>query len=193
MFVELEVVSVLSKASDVRANILMLKERGGERRIIIAVGPVEAEIINRLLLNPDHNRILPHDLFADLAYEYKIEPKSVFIYNEASSGIFKGNVTVGQGDDEKVINARASDAVIVALRLEIPLFIMESQLERLCIHEEADGAVSVPLDAFDTKSIARAMEQAVKNENYEIANELKKILEYRRSRKKGETGDFRYF
>ena len=43
--VELIVDDIMSKVSDHRAHVLMLKEKGGWRRIIVALGLLEAQAI----------------------------------------------------------------------------------------------------------------------------------------------------
>ena len=75
--VELVVTDIMSKASDHRAHVLVLQEKEGLRKIIVALGMLEAQAIAFALRKVDIGRPLTHDLFGSLTRAFDIELKHV--------------------------------------------------------------------------------------------------------------------
>ena len=90
--VELIVDDIMSKVSDHRAHVLMLKEKGGWRRIIVALGLLEAQAIVFALRNVETERPLTHDLFGIFMDEFGITMEYVLI-NDISDGTFRARRT----------------------------------------------------------------------------------------------------
>jgi hypothetical protein len=53
-------------------------------------------------------------------------------------------------------------------------------LNRVCIRDEFNGAISIPISIADTKTLQAVMRQAVEEENYELASKLKEELDSRK-------------
>jgi bifunctional DNase/RNase len=83
------------------------------------------------------------------------------------------------GDEVKDVDSRTSDAVAIALRAGAPVYIDDELLNRMCIRDENNGAISIPITAADEDTLRTAMENAVKTENYELAMKLKEEIESR--------------
>ncbi|MBO7273061.1 MAG: bifunctional nuclease family protein, partial [Bacteroidaceae bacterium] len=83
------------------------------------------------------------------------------------------------GEDFTGVDSRTSDAIAIALRAEVPIYIREELLNRMCIRDERNGAISIPITAADENTLRAAMENAVKEENYELAMKLKEELDSR--------------
>ena len=77
--VELVVSDIMSKVSDHRAHVLVLQERDGLRKIIVALGMLEAQAIAFAMRGVDVGRPLTHDLFGALATAFGIELERVLI------------------------------------------------------------------------------------------------------------------
>ena len=71
------------------------------------------------------------------------------------------------------IECRTSDALALAVRSNVPIYIEEDLLERNCIRLQPDGAYSLPIATASTKVLKEAMEQAIATENYEFAARLR--------------------
>ncbi len=177
--VELVVTDIMSRAGDNRANVLLLQERDGLRRIIVALGLLEAQAVVFALHSLQAPRPLTHDLFASFASTFGITMQHVLIH-DIEDGTFRSRVFFEQGDVVRDIDSRTSDAIALALRMGAPIYIKEELLNRMCIRDESNGAISVPITAADEKTLRVAMERAVKEENYELAMKLKEELDSRR-------------
>jgi bifunctional DNase/RNase len=82
---------------------------------------------------------------------------------------------------ERSIDSRTSDAIAIALRAGAPIYIEDELLSRMCVHDEQNGAFSIPITAADEATLRVAMENAVKVENYELAHKLKEEIESRQA------------
>lgn len=176
--VELIVDDIMSKVSDHRAHVLMLKEKGGWRRIIVALGLLEAQAIVFALRNVETERPLTHDLFGIFMDEFGITMEYVLI-NDISDGTFRARLHCVQNGEVRDVDARTSDAVALALRAGAPIYIDEELLNRMCVRSENNGAISIPITAADEGTLRTAMENAVKEENYELAMKLKEEIDSR--------------
>ncbi len=176
--VELVVCDIMSRASDNRAHVLIMQERDGLRKIIVALGLLEAQAVVFALHNVQSPRPLTHDLFASFASAFGIELQQVLIHS-INDGTFCSRIFFEQGGDVKEIDCRTSDAIALALRAGAPIYIDDELLNRMCIRDESNGAISVPITAADEKTLRAAMERAVQEENYELAMKLKEELDSR--------------
>lgn len=176
--VELEVVDILSKVSNSRAYVLVLQEKGGLRRIIVALGTYEAQAVAFALRNDSVPRPMTHDLFGEFAKAFDIKLEYVHI-NKINDGTFHSLLCYRQGDERRSIDSRTSDAVAIALRARVPVCIDDELLNRMCIHDEHNGMISIPITAADEETLRAAMDAAVKKENYELAMKLKEEIDSR--------------
>lgn len=84
------------------------------------------------------------------------------------------------------IDARTSDAVALAVRADCPILIYESILEQECLHmsseertrsEETDNDEVAEeehdLPGATSRTLEEALEQAIKDENYELAAQIR--------------------
>ncbi len=177
--IELVVNDMMSKASDSRAHLLMLRERDGLRRIVVALGTLEAQAVLLAMRKFQLPRPSTHDLFSSLATTFGLELLHTLIYN-ITDGTFCSRIFYKQGEVVRSVEARTSDAVALALRADAPIYITDELLDRMCIRDERNGAISVPITVVDEETLRSAMDRAVKEENYELAMKLKEEIDARR-------------
>jgi len=86
---------------------------------------------------------------------------------------------------EEIIDSRTSDAIALAIRFNSPIFTYESVLEKAGIiikaggekvKKESNKSKKVDLNKMSIKQIKNAIEVAVKNEDYELAAQLRDKL-----------------
>lgn len=176
--VELVVSDMMSKVSDHRAHVLVLQEKEGLRKIIVALGLLEAQAIAFALRGVDVGRPLTHDLFGSLTNAFGIQMQYVLI-ERIDDGTFYSSLYYSQNEENVCIDSRTSDAIAIALRAKAPIYIREDLLNRMCIRDERNGAISIPITAADEGTLRAAMENAVKDENYELAMKLKEEIDSR--------------
>ena len=80
-------------------------------------------------------------------------------------------------DDRAVgVDSRTSDAIALALRCNCPIYVYESILEKESVIITEDSLTEEDPDSLERKSLKtlkKELEQAVKEENYELASILR--------------------
>lgn len=124
-------------------------------RIPVVIGPVEAQAIAIRLERKVTPRPLTHDLFATLAGAFGVQLVEVFIYR-FEDGIYSSEMTFTDGERTVKLDARTSDAVAVAMRVNAPIFttpeiVAETgiELEEVVVSDTEDGAADEIEDNFD--------------------------------------------
>jgi hypothetical protein len=112
---------------------VMLREIDGDRRLPIVIGASEAQAIDCVLQNVKPPRPLTHDLMALTLQYFEINIGYVYL-KQFPSGIYGADLHFFKDDKETVIDARASDAIALALRLNTPIYIDEKVLTENAIH-----------------------------------------------------------
>ena len=131
-------------------------------------------------------RPLTHDLFMTIIGVLGASLLRVLIY-KAKDGIFYSYIYLKKDEEIIRIDTRTSDAVGMAIRAECPILIYESILEQECLrisNEERRHPEESDEEAEDEKkrdlprnvtsmSLEEALEQAIKDENYELAAKIR--------------------
>lgn len=124
-------VSRLGRDSSSNAYVLILRERGGNRLLPIWIGQPEAESIAMEINHIQRERPLTHDLCKSLIVGLGGTLRRVHITKVQKSTYFAELlVQLGSGDT-RLIDARPSDSIAIALRLAAPIFADESLLSTL--------------------------------------------------------------
>ncbi|MGB5980524.1 MAG: bifunctional nuclease family protein [Nonlabens sp.] len=178
------------------AYALVLKEVGGTRQLPIVIGAFEAQSIAIALekeISPP--RPLTHDLFKTFAERYDIVVKQVIIH-KLVDGVFYSSLICERDKIEEIIDARTSDAIALAVRFKAPVFTYENILDEAGIQQKIkpDKELEVaeldeedeliedlinepqqPTDysKYSVKELDEMLEEAVGNENYEIAARIR--------------------
>ncbi|NLN25643.1 MAG: bifunctional nuclease family protein [Bacteroidetes bacterium] len=171
------------------AYALILNEMNGERKLPIVIGAFEAQSI-AIALEKDiiPPRPLTHDLFKNFADIFGITIVEVIIH-KLVDGVFYSSIVCRSNDKEEVIDARTSDAIALALRFRAPIYTHKTILEKAGIYlkstdkEDEEEVEEAPIDdvtlgksdysKMNIKELNQLLEDAVKNENYEIAAKIR--------------------
>lgn len=107
--------------------VVFLKEKAGDRVLAIWIGRPEAEAIVMRIHNIKHPRPLTHDLCRNLLEGLGAKLERVTITHVANSTFF-AELHVQLNGQMRVIDARPSDSIAVALRMEAPIFASDELL-----------------------------------------------------------------
>lgn len=183
------ILGITSSHSSVGSYTLVLGDDAGKRRLPIVIGPVEAQSIMLEIEGIHPHRPMTHDLMLSIGNAFQIELLDVTI-SEVKDAIFFAQLRFKLGESEKVIDARPSDAIALAVRFKSPLFVTEQVFKEAGIeiqdtdsaHTQAERNPS-PVSAFEkepqlSKSEALAllrekMAEAIQNEDYEKAAQIR--------------------
>ncbi len=134
-------------------RIVMLRDVDGERRLPIWIGPCEAEAITIELQDVEIARPVTHDLLKNIIEELGGTVSHILI-NELREQVFYARLFVDMDGNMMEIDCRPSDAIAVAVRSKVPVFVDESVMDEAGIlpepdiEEETEGEGSEKLDAF---------------------------------------------
>jgi len=120
--VKLEILGISYSQSQSGAYTLILGEKKSPKRLPIVIGGFEAQAIAIELEKMKPKRPLTHDLLKTVTQSFEIELIEVVIH-EFKEGVFYSNLIFQDKEKkEKIIDARASDAVALAVRYHCPIF-----------------------------------------------------------------------
>jgi len=187
----LEVIGLSYSQSQSGAYALILGDKNSKLKLPIIIGSAEAQSIALAFEGHKSRRPLTHDLFKAFADVYLINIKEVII-DRFKDGIFYSQI-VGEKDGETTsIDARASDAVALALRFGCPIYTNSLVMsEAGIVIEDIDFEDDSPNDdAYEAnpakhsvEELQKMLDEAVENEDFErasmIRDEILKIKDNR--------------
>jgi len=121
-------------------RLVILREIGAERYLPIWVGQYEAEAITVALQEVEMIRPLTHDLLRNVFNTLNAKLKRIEIVS-LREDIFYGNIVADVGGYETKVDSRPSDAIALAVRAHVPIFVDDTVMQGAGItpdtHEEA--------------------------------------------------------
>ena len=103
--------------------------RASEDRILpIWIGPFEADAITITLEGKQPDRPMTHDLTVRLLETLAAQVQQVVV-NKIIDSTFYAEITLDQGEQRHLIDARPSDALALAVRTNTPLFVARAVLD----------------------------------------------------------------
>jgi len=110
-------------------HLLLLKEVGAGRILPIWIGPWEASAIAMRLQGVTPERPLTHDLLGSVIATLGAHVERIVIVSLADE-TFHARLVLDTPDASYEVDARPSDAVALAVRLDVPIFAAVSVLDR---------------------------------------------------------------
>lgn len=156
------VVSRLGLDSSTQSYVVILQEKDGERLLPIWIGQPEAESIVMQMHNIKRVRPLTHDLCKSLILGLGGTLRRVQI-TRVEKNTFFAELHIERGTVMVHVDARPSDSIAIALRLEAPIFAADDLLSEVQIEE------STETESFEG--------EGVRDESELNAEQLKEYLE----------------
>ena len=134
--IEVEIDSVRVSLTN-QQRIVILKEKGEERYLPIWIGLYEAEAITIALQKIQVARPQTHDLLKTLINSLNAQLIQVEI-TSLSDDVFYGNLVLESNGERSEVDCRPSDALALAARCKVPIYIAESVMHMAGITPEED-------------------------------------------------------
>jgi bifunctional DNase/RNase len=137
--IELELVGVRVELPH-NQPIVLLKERVGDRFLPIWIGAVEATSIAFALQGVVTARPMTHDLLRNLLTDLEVEVQRVVVTGLVD-GTFYAEIQMTQDGESIVTSSRPSDAIALAVRATVPIFVEDAVMDEAGIQiqdEEED-------------------------------------------------------
>ncbi len=147
--VEMKVVG-LSLDDATKAPILVLRREAGEELLPIWIGAMEAMAISIALNSVDVPRPLTHDLLLNTLRSLGAQLVAVDVV-DLRDGTYFAELDILHGGSRTRVDCRPSDAIALALRADVPIFVSEDVLRRAAEDRMRpdldDNAIRRPMDA----------------------------------------------
>ncbi|MBR4340185.1 MAG: bifunctional nuclease family protein [Bacteroidales bacterium] len=124
----------------------------------------------------------PYDLLSEMLKGFSIELREALIYH-LSEGVFMTRMIFASEQHELEVEARISDAVIMAIRSHCPVYVLPEVLEKVGVSSNVlkrmeelvtdDGKESEPASEMSLETLERRLHEAVENEDFESASTLR--------------------
>ena len=118
-------------------RVIVLRQVDADRFVPIWVGPYEAEAITVALQEIEMARPLTHDLLKNVFTNFNAKIIRVEIVSLREE-IFFGNIVAEVDGKQTDIDTRPSDAIALAVRAHVPIFVHQSVLDEAGMTPEND-------------------------------------------------------
>jgi len=161
-------------------------EHDDTRRIPILIGALEAQSIVAFLQKEGSARPFLHDVARDVFLSFDISLRKVVIYKKEKKIYYSRLVLCNANGDVSEIEARTSDAIALALRMNAPIFMPMELVEQNAIVFEKDDSVKMynaenKYTNYSDEQLDELLQTAIRDELYEqatlIRDEIKKRKE----------------
>jgi len=181
--IQVDILGLSTSPSSGGAYALILKEMNGSRRLPIIIGAFEAQSIALEMEGIKPPRPLTHDLMKNIIDTFGVSLQDVFI-NELRDGTFYAKITIEGASDSQEVDSRPSDAIALAVRYGVPIFVADEVLNEAGIvadAEEEESAAQPKVDppaaikkhASKLEQLQSSLREAIEKEEYEKAAKLR--------------------
>lgn len=202
---KLELIGITCHQVESNVFALILQQEGTSRRLPIFIGYAEAQAIECRLQNVNPPRPLTHDTMIRALSAFGVSLTEVEI-RRLPNGVFAADLLLSDGNMQRVIDSRSSDAIALAIRVGAPIYTTESVLREAGFDAESQSGpqsganwkvksappkerknvdiTELDFGRMSDEALQSAMEKAVEKENYEAAAKIREELKRRREEKK---------
>ncbi len=190
--IKLTLRSLVYSQMQVETYVVVLAEENGKRKLPIVIGTHEAQAIAIALDALTPSRPFTHDLFVNFATAHNISIIEVEI-TKFEEGVFSAELTCESYSGRIRIDARTSDAVALAIRFKCPIYVSDEILDRAGIMSNDFENFEEEIENFETSNdlehdfkqfgqeeLEDLLQDLIKEENYELASEVRDELKRRK-------------
>ena len=178
--VELNIIALAKSESQPGNYALVLEEQDGFRRLPIIIGPFEAQAIALALEGMKPNRPMTHDLFKNTLDLAGIKLSEIQI-SQLKEGTFHATL-IGKLEDGRplIVDARASDAISMAVRFSCPIFTTEAIMDMAAIVLDSPSKAFTnkrgKLSDYTMEELERLLKKVLDKEDYESASKIRDAI-----------------
>jgi hypothetical protein len=140
MFIEVELAEIQKSESLSHPQVVILKEKGGSRAFPIFIGYYEASALEMSVTGYVSSRPLTHDLIFNILDACNLQLTQVLVDDLRGNTFIGKLVIMNSAEEEFLVDARPSDAIVLATRIKAPILVNEDVLN-IASHppEEEEG------------------------------------------------------
>lgn len=188
---EVKVLGLSYSQSNSGSYVVVLSEKKGKRKLPIVIKPSDAQQIALKIEGVKSPRPLTHDLFKYITDQYQIDIQEVHIY-AILEGIFYTKLVTTNGIEKSEVDCTAGDGIALSIVYGCPLYVTKEVLEVSGVYINDDGSTIENSEVEDAEEyeeeipvkrvvsiedLEHMIEDAIRNEEYEIAAEIRDRIE----------------
>lgn len=169
---------VLQGFTETAMFVLMLYDPIGDKKVPVMIGEHEAEMIILEQEQRQSYRPMTYQLILSLMQQFDLHLELVRI-NRFSEGIFYASLLVSDGFNLKEIDARPSDAVVLALNLSVDIEMADKVIEETGFtpqHNDLELGTTLS-GGQNIEELEQELRRCEEDEDYERAAEIMKKIE----------------
>ncbi len=148
--------------------VVILKDQDEKKWLPIWIGPYEAKMISLALEKTKPKRPFSPDLIKNIIESAELYLEKVVI-SDIRDNTYFATMWLKKGEKQLLIDARPSDAIAIALRLESPIYIADEVMKKASVvHSSKEEEVAVRL-----AQLKNELQVEVEKENYEKAAQIR--------------------
>ncbi|MFO7323159.1 MAG: bifunctional nuclease family protein [Chloroflexota bacterium] len=124
-------------------RIVVLKDSNGDRYLPIWIGPCEADAITIELQEMPPQRPLTHDLLKSVVRELGGKIVHILI-NDLRNDVYYARIVVDVNGRQIEVDSRPSDAIALAVRAKVPIFVADVVMDKAAIEPDEDVEAEAP-------------------------------------------------
>ena len=121
-------------------RVVILKDIDSERYLPIWIGPCEADAITVELQEVEVARPLTHDILTNVIQELGADVSHILV-RDLRDDVFYAFIVLDQNGTRLEIDTRPSDALAVAVRVSVPIFVEDDVMDQAGIVPEPEMEV----------------------------------------------------
>lgn len=190
---EVKILGLSYSQSQSGSYVVVLSEKKGRRKLPIVIKSSDAQQIALKIEGVKSPRPLTHDLFKSINDSYGINIQEVYIY-AILEGIFYTKLVTSNGIEEVEIECTAGDGIAISIVFDCPLYVSKEVLDISGVSVSDDGnninnleiediddyieeEEEIPKRVVSIEDLEHMIEDAIGNEEYEIAAEIRDRIE----------------
>lgn len=189
---EVKILGLSYSQSQSGSYVVVLSEKKGRRKLPIVIKSSDAQQIALKIEGVKSPRPLTHDLFKSINDSYGIDIQEVYIY-AILEGIFYTKLVTSNGIEEVEIECTAGDGIAISIVFDCPLYVSKEVLDISGVNVSDDGnninnleiediddyieEEEIPKRVVSIEDLEHMIEDAIGNEEYEIAAEIRDRIE----------------
>ena len=119
-------------------RVVILREKTADRYLPIWIGPAEADAIAAKLQGVKLERPLTHDLLRSTIEALGAKVNSITVY-DLKNDVFYAKIMLAVDGGQIEVDSRPSDALALAVRVEVPIYVDESVMDKAGILLDREG------------------------------------------------------
>ena len=169
--VRLVVKDVLGVLNGEGVALMILTDEEEMRQISVVCDKTVAQQAELRIRGLQDTHAFMAEALCDYIRQISAKPMEILIHGVASG---QYQAVLSSKDLEYPVPIRASDAVLLSMAADIPIYMDEKLMARQSVaYHAGDTGVALPVNILSRDMLQRALDQAVEDENYELASHLR--------------------